>query len=340
MSLQHQMRRHEVPYLSNAHLALVVAVINLPIAFVFHYGRALTRIDLLTDAMICGLITAFTSLWFAKRAVNSARKMGALPAQVPSSRVMQKLPQNLIAFSSMIGIMAAAFMALITFVLLRFFPDTDYTFPRFIVWKLSYATLLALKLITLGIFRFVQPDCQKTTDPPQTGLQTVKNPLPRRDTLLHVYHSVVTDFGLNMVLGLVLGGTFIRGDEVVLMPVYQQSVWISGLILGMIVTLLMVKPTIEAVRNLALQGAIPPAETDSRMLRILPESPRLFSAVLLPFVMIVSAASIYGILAFFGFQSLNFFQYFIIRTLYTKLLAKPIESLAVLRYRQSSCHTK
>lgn len=334
MPAQNRTQRPEVPYLNNLHMAALVVLINLPLAFLFQYGRPLTVKDLLTDAAICGWTTALISLWLAKRAVGARRGKGTLPAQVPCSRLMQKLPRNLFSLSFAAGIPVAALMWLITLVLLRFFPDTAYTFERFLVWKLSYATLLALRIIALGVFRFVQPDCQSPADPPQTGLQTVKNPLPRRDMLLRLYQSVTADFGMNLLLGLALGGTLIRGNEVVLMPVYQSNVWISGLILGMILTLLMVRPTLAADRQLALEGALPPVEKQRRMLLPFPENPCLFSAVLLVPVVIVSSASIYGILRFFGFHTLNFFQYFIVRTLYAKLLAKPIESLAVLRYRQ------
>ena len=333
MPIQNRTQRPEVPYLNNLHMAALVVLINLPLAFLFQYGRLLTTKDLLTDAAICGWTTVLISLWLAKRAVGARRGQGTLSAQVPYSRLMQKLPHDLLSLSFAAGIPVAALMWSITLALLRFFPDTECTFMRFLVWKLSYATLLALRIITLGIFRFVQPDCQEPTDPPQTGLQTVKNPLPRRDMLLRLYQSVTADFGMNLLLGLVLGGTLIRGNEVVLMPVYQSNVWISGLILGMILTVLMVRPTLAAVRQLALVGALPPANKHRRMLFLFPENPWLFSAVLLVPVMIVSSASLYGILKFFGFQTLNFFQYFVVRTLYAKLLTKPIESLAVQRYR-------
>lgn len=335
MSIQNRPQRPEVPYLNNAHMAALVVLINLPLAFLFQYGRALSAKDLLMDAAVCGWTTAMISFWLAKRAVNARRRQGILPAQVPCSRFIQKLPRDLFSLSFAAGIPAAALMWLTTLALLRFFPDTAYTFPRFLIWKLSYAMLLALRMISLGIFRFVQPDCQSPADPPQTGHQTVKNPLPRRDMLLRLYQSVTADFGLNVLLGLMLGGTLIRGGEVVLMPVFQSSAWISGLILGMILTLLMVRPTFAAVRQLAIEGALPLDGKHRRILLLFPENPWLFSSVLLVPVMIVSAVSIYGILKAFGFQTLNFFQYFAVRTLYTKLLTKPIESLAVQRYRQS-----
>lgn len=340
MSIQNRIQRPEVPYLNNLHLAVMVVLINLPLAMLFQYGRPLTWTDLQMDAAICGWTTVLISFWLAKRNVSIRRGQGALPAQVPLSPLMQKMPRSLFAFSLVVGIPAAASMWLITVALLRFFPDTEITFLRFLAWKMCYATLLALRMIALAIFRFVQPDCQGSADPPQTGQQTVKNPLPRRDLLRRLCQSVTTDFGMNLLLGLMLGGTLIRGSEVVLMAVHQSSVWISGLILGMIVTLLMVNPILAAVRDLSIHGALPPAEKHHRMLLLLPENPWLFSAVLLVPLMLISSASVYCILTFFGFQTLNFFQYFAVRMLYTKLLAKPIETLAVLRYRQSQHHPK
>ena len=57
--------RTELPYLNNLPMALLVAGINLALAFVFQYGRLLAMEDLLIDVAICGLVTAFTSLGYA-----------------------------------------------------------------------------------------------------------------------------------------------------------------------------------------------------------------------------------------------------------------------------------
>ncbi len=327
--------RTELPYLNNLPMALLVAAINLALAFVFQYGRLLATEDLLIDVAICGLVTAFTSLGYARWAVEKRRRQGALPRQVPLSAFMQKLPRAYVPLSILTGLASSALMALVSFALLRFYPETAYTFPRFLVWKIGYATWLAAKLIEFGIFRYVQPDCEKPEDPVQQGQQTVKNPLPRREMFTRLYASVTTDFGMNMLIGLALGGTLIQGDLVILLGVSQGGVWITGLVLGLIISILMIRPTLASVRQIAYAGKLPQA-TSKNLWALLPLSPWGLTGIFLLPVMVLSAASFWAVMVFFAFESLNFFQFFIIRTAYTKLLSYLVEALAIQRYRQLS----
>lgn len=328
--------RTELPYLNNLPMALIVCAINLALAFVFQYGRSLSADDLVIDAAICGVVTAFTSLGYARWAVDVRRRRGALPAQVPLSPFMQKLPRTYIPLAALTGLAASVLIGFITLALLRFYPVTEYTFSRFLIWKFIYATWLAAKVIEFGILRYVQPDCKKSDDPPQQGRQTVKNPLPRREMFARLYASVTTDFGMNILIGLALGGTIIQGDLVMLMGVAQSGVWITGLILGLIISVLMVKPTLASVHQIALDGDLPPAEKSSSFLSALPLSPWGLTSLMLIPVMALSAISFWLIMWFFGFDALNFFQFFLIRTAYTKLLSRLVEALAIQRYRQLS----
>lgn len=327
-------RRTELPYLNNLPMALLICAINIPLAFVFQYGRQLNTSDLILDAAICGFTSAFFSLLYTNRAVASRRKLGSLPVEVPQSAFMQKLPRGLLPLVMLTGIAGAAVMALITLMLVRFFPATTYTFSRFIVWKIAYAIILAAKIIEFGIFRYVQPDCIRPEDPPRQGIQSVKNPLPRSDIFSKLYASVTTDFGMNMLLGLALGGTVISGDMVILMGVAQSGVWISGLVLGIIVSVLMVQPTFRGTYQIALTGGLPPAEKPCHFLSVLPEHPWKLTGIFVLPVMVLSALVLWAALWFFGFETLNFFQFFLIRTAYVKLLSKGVEALAVYRYRQ------
>ncbi|MDD4080130.1 MAG: hypothetical protein PHP02_01785 [Eubacteriales bacterium] len=326
--------RTDLPYLNNLPMALVVCIINLPLAFLVQYGRALTVRDFVIDAAICGVVTAFTSLAYTRWAVGSRRAHGALPAQVPTGAFVQRMPRSYFPLAVLTGTAAATLMALITWALLTFYSETDYTFPRFLAWKIGYSILLAAKVIEFGIFRHVQPDLARPSDPPQKGRQTVINPLPRREMFSRLYASVTTDFGMNMLLGLVLGGTIIQGDMVVLTGVAQSGVVITGLVLGIIVSLLMVRPTLASVQQIALAGNLPPAGKPNRFLSALPANPWVLAGVLLLPVMALSSLSLWAVMRFFGFETLNFFQFFIIRTAYTKLLSRLAEALAVHRYRQ------
>lgn len=70
MSIQNRIQRPEVPYLNNLHLAVMVVLINLPLAMLFQYGRPLTWTGLQIDAAICGWTTVLISFWVAKRNVS------------------------------------------------------------------------------------------------------------------------------------------------------------------------------------------------------------------------------------------------------------------------------
>lgn len=326
--------RTELPYLNNLAGVLVICAINIPLVFLFRHGKELQLFHLLWDAAICGMITALTSLWYARWAVNSQRAAGNLPAQVPLSPFMQRLPRNLFLLILMTGVAASALLTLITFVLIRFFPETEFTFWRFLVWKIIHATILAALMIEFGILRYVQPDCARPEDPPQQGEQTVRNPLPRREILGQFYNSVTADVGMNALVGLLLGGTAIQGSQVIIYGVEQSGVWISGLVLGLIVSFLMVRPTLAGTRQVALAGGLPPPERPSRLMAALPEKPWILTGVLVLPIMIVSAVSLWGVLRFFGFVTLHFFQFFVIRTAYVRLLSKAVQALAYHRYRQ------
>ena len=328
--------RAELPYLNNLPMALVVCAINLPLAFIFQYGRTLRVDDFLIDAAICGGVTSFVSLAYTRWAVSSRRAGGVLPARVPLSPFMQKLPGGYFPLAVLTGAAGAALMVLVTWALLSFYPETGYTFPRFLVWKIGYSTLLAAKMIEFGIFRYIQPDLARPADPPQKGQQSVINPLPRRDMFSRLYASVTTDFGMNMLLGLLLGGTVIQGDLVMLMGVSRGGMLITGIVLGIIVSLLMVRPTLAAVHQMALAGGLPPAGKPRRHMSELPANPWGLAGILLLPVMVLSSICFWAVMGFFGFETLNFFQFFVIRTAFVKLLSRLVEALAVHRYRQLS----
>lgn len=325
--------RTELPYLNNLPMALLVCVINLILAFVFQYGRLLSTTDLLIDVALCGVVTAFTSLGYARWAVAKRRRQGALPAEVPQNPFMQKLPGAYLPLAILTGLVSAGILVLITWALVRFYPETEYTFLRFLIWKVGYATWLAAKIIEFGIFRYVQPDCAKPEDPPQQGQQTVKNPLPRKEMFARLYASVTADFGMNMLIGLPLGGTLIQGDLVILMGVSQGGVWITGLILGLIICFLMIKPILTSVKQIAAAGGLPEAERKN-IWSVLPASPWALTGIFAVPTMVLSALCFWLVMYFFGFETLNFFQFFIIRTGYTKLLSRLVETVAIARYRQ------
>ena len=129
-------RPNRASYLNNLPMALLVCAINVILAFVFQFRRSLTVTDLVVDAALCGVVTAFTSLGYARWAVAARRRRGELPTQVPLSPFMQKLPRSYLPLTILTGVVGSASMVLITLLILRFYPETDYTFPAFLSGRL------------------------------------------------------------------------------------------------------------------------------------------------------------------------------------------------------------
>ena len=95
----------------------------------------------------------------------------------------------------------------------------------------------------------------------------------------------------------------------------------------------MVYPLAKTIRASRDAGQLPPLDKRTGIVR-LPEKPFLLMLVLAFPIMVISAAVLWAVLTFFGFDILNYFQYFIVRTIYVSLLTKPVTQLIVLRYRQ------
>lgn len=329
-----KLRSTQLPYVNRGFIILFVAALNLAIAFAFQFGRPINALVMLVDAGICGITTSIIGVAYTYVSMRRLRAKGALPQNVPVQPLMSRLPKNPVGLIAVFAVVFALIMLALTKATLWFFEISDFVFVRFAVWKVVYSVILSAKIIELAVLRFVQPDCASKDDPPQIGQQTVKNPLPRRSTFKELFSTVTNDFGLNMILGLVFGSTLVIDHNVVILPTTRAGIVISGLILGVIVTVCMVYPLAKQVCMLRETQQLPAREKRSAGLAWLPQTPLLFALVLLLPVMLLSACVLWAALTFFGFETLNFFQFFVVRTIYVTLLSKPVLLLALLRYSQ------
>lgn len=322
-----------IPYIDNLPLIILTVLINLAAAFLFMNGRLLTRQDILIDAAICGVTTSVINTVLVYRVISKLRSKGELPPGVPMNLYIQKLPKNPwltgLTFALVFGL-ATALIAEITF---GFFGVRDIAFYRFVAWKVVYSCVLSAKIIELLVLRFVQPDCSKPDDPAQSGTREVKDPLPRRQIYLRIFNTVTTDFGFNMIIGLILGGTALMDGNVVIYPTTRAGIVISGAILGIIVALRMARPVAKAIKALRDEGKLPP-NRHNPWIAWLPDSPWLFALALVPVFAVVSPLFFWSVFTFFGFEMLDFFQFFLVRTLYVSLITKPVTALAIAKYRQ------
>lgn len=98
-----------------------------------------------------------------------------------------------------------------------------------LVLKVIYSYYLSAKIVELTIFRFVQPDLTGQL-PDQTIVTTTptKHSAPRVTYFQQLFNNWMTDFGLNMFRGLIIGTTIVTDDNFVLIaPSVSQEIIFS-----------------------------------------------------------------------------------------------------------------
>ena len=329
-----------LPYINSILIILLTVCINLAVVFLFYINKPLTYWDILIDACICGITTSFIDVFLVQGRMKKLRAQGMLPQEVPQSRLMAKMPKNPLLLALVFGAVFGLAAPLLSALVIRFYTIEAFTFPRFAVWKILYSCVLSVKIVEFAILRYAQPDCASESDAFQRGTEKVKDPLPRISTFKEWFNTVTNDFGFNLLFGLLLGGTVVRDHSVIIPPTTLSGIVISALILGAIVTARMAYPIAKNMRDAREAGNLPIAEKPNGRLGWIPTSPVKFALVLVVPIMVVCCAAFWGILSFFGFEVLDFFQFFVIRMLFVTLLTRPVVKLAIIRYTQPELESK
>ena len=322
-----------LPYINNWQGVLLTLAVNLLVALLLFRSNAIPPKAFVLDACHCGFIATLISVALAAPRIKRLRQAGGLPREVEAGKALRVLPRRPLPLAPVLGLVFAVGMAAFAFLVCRFFEVETITSTRFLVWKLVYATLLSVKTMDVVVLRLVQPDCAAPGEPEQTGSAVVRNPLPHKQTFGNLFHTVTEDFGFNLLMGLATGGVVIRDHNVIIQATSRDGIVIGGLVLGILVTFRMVYPVAKSIRALRDAGQLPKLPRIA-WIAWLPERPALLALALLLPTMALSAAVLWGALSFFGFEALNFFQYFVVRTLYVTLLSKLVVKLAILRYTQ------
>ena len=332
MDIKERGAAYGLPYLNNLRVLLLTLALNVLCAVMFYYGRRITLQGVLIDSAICGFTTSLIDVCIVAVRLRGLRKAGKLPAFVPQHRLLAFLPRRPVWLSLLLGALFALLTPLLNGALIRFYQIERFAFVPFLVWKMAYSSVLSVLLLELCVLRLAQPDCAKPTDPAQGGTDVVRNPLPKLSALKSWFQTVTADFGFNMLMGFLWGSTYIEGYNVVLAPAARAGVRVSALLTGVIVAARMVWPVAKNVR--AACALSPVLEKRSAGIAWLPASPALFALVLTLPVIVLAYAAFAAVFALFDFQTLNFFQFFVIRALFVGLLTKAVVKLAILRYRQ------
>ena len=329
----HGILRRGLPYADNLPVVLLTAAINLACVFIFYYGREIDLKGVLTDSFYCGVITPFINVFVIGSCVARLRALGSLPAAVPVNALMMRLPKNKFLLALLFAAVFGPLTPLVNLALIRFYGITNFGFVQLALWKAVYSCLLSAKIIELTILRYVQPDCGTAREREQHGAGAVKDPLPRVSVFKEWFNTVADDFGFNMLVGLLFGGTVIEGYNVIIPPTARSGIAITAVIMGLIVAARMAYPVAKNVKAAAGAQAGAP---QNRLLGLLPAAPWKFALTLAIPIILLSFAAFWSVMAFFRFDELNFFQFFLIRAIFVSLLSKAVVWLAVRRYFQPS----
>ncbi|MDD4507721.1 MAG: hypothetical protein PHN26_02115 [Eubacteriaceae bacterium] len=332
MAAENKNIRLGLPYINNVKIVAMTLAINLLCVVASMAFHSVDLEALLTDAAFFGMITAIIDTFYIKRRVDQLARKGALPARVPQNRMMEHLPQNPLALALIIGMAFAVLTPVFNALLFLFFGFTSLSFPQFLVWRMVYTWIFSAKIVELCILRYTQNDYQNNFTAVQGGGGEVKDPMPHISTLKNYFHTITEDFGFNLVVGLVTGGTVISGTSVIIFPTTRSGIVISAVILGFLVCAQMVYPVSREIWEGVQTGSIPQVPEQHPWIAKLPASPRKFTLALILPVLGSITLILWSILTFFNLEALNFFQYFVIRTACVWLLTQGVVKLSILRF--------
>ena len=324
-----------LPYVNRPTTIALTLLINVACVLLsFGFRKSITESNFLINIFICGFLTTVLDVLFARLYIRRLRRAGKLPPVVPASRLVRLLPRNGAALVALLGAFFGFASYGVNWALIRFFAIEQFALWRIVVWQALFACALSSVVMQRVVLRMVQPDCAPAEQSKQRGEVEILIPLPRFDALKRWFNTVTSDFGFNLLVGLLLGGVAIREHNVIIYPTKLSGIGFSSLILSILVLLRMAYPVCTSIAGMRSRGELPVVQRASPLLRALPLSPLKLTLALAPLVILLSYGALWGVMTLFDFQELHFFQYFIIRTIYVAILTKAYVALMVARYRQ------
>ena len=329
-----------LPYIHSLGSFLLTIAINVVAVLLAFWGKPISQRDFLFSMASCGAGTAIINVLGASGRIRKLRLAGRLPARVPQPMAIRLLPRNKWLLALVLAVIFGVLAPLANWLLATFYEVTRFTLVRHTVWQAAFSCALTVVVMQVAVLRLVQPDCALPDDPEQTGGEAVVDPLPRFSALKNWFNTVADDFGVNMLMGLLFGSTCVVEHNVVIAPTTRAGIVISALILGLAVALQMAFPVTKSVYELCASGQVPAYEKPNPLAAHMPSKPFAFAMALIVPIMLLSLLVFWAVLSFFGFDTLNFFQFFVIRTIYVAGLSKLVVKLAIWRFRQPAAQGK
>lgn len=335
-----KMRNVSLPYIDNARAALLTALINLGVVFLFFYPGGVTYQGVLLDSLVCAVITTIVDLCIVFPRLSKLRAAGLLPAQVPVSRLMQRLPKNPFALGAVFAALFAALTIGVNALILWFFGQASMAFVPWMTYKLVYSTVLSTKITEFCIFRYVQPDWAETKQgvaAEEKNVRPVKDPLPRVSTFKAMYGSVTGNIAMQMISGLVFGSAvFLTDGLVAIAPARVEGMPITGLIFGFILGMLTTRGVVKSVNAAILAPGVevPESAVTEKAFAWMPKSGGGLSALATACVMLFSAVALRILMTLLGLSVLNIYQFAVFITVYANIISKPLSHVLVRRCMQ------
>ena len=331
----------KLPYI-NSFVAVAVTGIIAVVSVLAHNRGNVSLSAALTDSIYFGILTFVIDTAIVYPQVRKRYREGTLPENPPVSKILRHTPRNPAVFAILGAAVFAGVTVLFTWVFFRFYQLEEMALGSFLFYRVLFAVFFSAWMTKVVILRYVQKGAFKE-DIPQHGSQEVKAAIPSLSTLKEEFNSARMDFGLNMILGVILGGTQVGMDLglnagetkwLFIFPTTRSGLPLSVFIYSLIVFVLMVVPVVKSIRASRLQGQLPVTDKPIAFFERLPRKPWAFAAVWLLPLFGFSYLIIWGIMTVMKFEVLNFFQYYFIRLACTKILTVGIVNLSVIRYMQ------
>ena len=255
---------------------------------------------------------------------------------------MQHTPRNPVIFALLGGVIFIGVTAGFNWIFFRFYQLEEMALGSFLFYRVLYALFFSMWMTKIIILRYVQPGAFKE-NVPQHGVAEVKAAFPSISTLKEEFNSARLDFGLNMILGVILGGTRVGMDLglnagetrwLFIFPATREGLPFSVFVYTVIIYIMMMVPVVKSIRASGERGELPVADRPNAFFSRLPGNSWLFALVWILPVFGFAFLFIWGVMTIMQFEVLNFFQYFFIRLACTKILTKAFVYISVMRFIQ------
>jgi len=310
-----------LPYIDNLRTVSITLLLNLLLTWVLRLDRYGVR-DIVVDAVICALLTVVIDVVVVWRRMKKLRVAGALPTEVPVSKLMMLLPKSPFGLIVTFGIIFAVLCAGFNYSVFTWYGFQQWTLSQFMFYKLIYSLILSERIVSLCIFRLVQPDC-KGTEKEQTVSRPVKNPLPTVSGLYELFSTVSANLALQLYSNPYIGEYTIGGARSIIAEGVIASTVTCLIVVGMIT-----KTLDHARRNEELN--VPP----NRWLMFLPKNRWLFALLCALAAGPAAGFLFWGVFKLYGVTSWTFYEFFWIKMAYLTLLSKILVAFSLRRFTQ------